>query len=134
MKLISYAHANRDLRNVLKAKKNEDLKSGGLNNGIIEDNNAKPYSLNMFHESKNLEAPYIQYPMNITPKNLGIFIFLFYFGFIFILQQEKTRYICIYIHVYICTYIYIYMYVYIYTIKSFVNLTFNTPLISPLKI
>jgi diacylglycerol O-acyltransferase-1 len=70
MKLISYAHANRDLRNVLKAKKNEER----LNTGGMEDNNAKPYALNLFNESKNLEAPYLQYPMNITPKNLGYFL------------------------------------------------------------
>lgn len=78
MKLISYAHANRDLRNILKAKKNEDKLISGLDSdkfkSIIEDNNAKPYSSNMFLEATNLEPPYLQYPRNITLSNLGYFL------------------------------------------------------------
>jgi hypothetical protein len=61
MKLISYAHANRDLRSLLGTSKLADKLDDFMSRS--NDNNAKPnWPSNVFAETKNLEAPYLQYP------------------------------------------------------------------------
>ena len=87
MKLVSYAHANRDLRNALRTqKKNSEhlLASAGsaaalggrssLSLATVEDVNAKPPAMAAaFAEAKDLEPPFLSYPMNITLPNLLYF-------------------------------------------------------------
>ena len=68
MKIVSYAHANRDLRKVLAGQS-----MIGKGDGEVDDN-AKPYSTNLFTEASDLEFPYLQYPENITIQNLGYFV------------------------------------------------------------
>ena len=88
MKIVSYAHANRDLRKVymkdylLTTGENNDKDKNSKNKsrGDIQkdddayDSNGKPYSTNIFTEASDLEYPYVQYPENITPQNLIYFV------------------------------------------------------------
>jgi diacylglycerol O-acyltransferase-1 len=75
MKLISYAHTNRDLRLMTKAASET---SGQLRSphpsvrGGVEDDNAKP--VNAFAEVADLEGPILRYPENITVSNLLYFM------------------------------------------------------------
>jgi len=68
MKLISYAHVNRDLRTAYRTAKTLDKASVGAGN----DNNAKPLQPS-FLELQDLEHPYVHYPRNITMRNLLFF-------------------------------------------------------------
>lgn len=80
MKLISYAHANRDLRTVWraenKAKKDAAAASSADPNGSIAtpaiDDNAKPVE-SLFGDVKDMRPPFLQYPHNITLYNLLYF-------------------------------------------------------------
>ena len=92
MKVVSYSHANRDLRRVFYssmkevedriANKEKQLGQKGNKDSRIlhqistnsHDDNGKPYSTNIFTEASNLEAPYVQYPNNITVQNLLFFV------------------------------------------------------------
>jgi diacylglycerol O-acyltransferase 1 len=92
MKVVSYSHANRDLRKVFYssmkevedriANKEKQLGHKGNKDSRIlhqistssHDDNGKPYSTNIFTEASNLEAPYVQYPDNITVQNLLFFV------------------------------------------------------------
>lgn len=66
MKLLSYAHTNRDLRMMRCQQKS----SGLMNEDDI--NNGKPLG-NAFAEISDLELPILQYPRNITLGNLLYF-------------------------------------------------------------
>lgn len=74
MKLISYAHANRDLRRlrVEKMKENVDTPDDGSSN-LYYDSNGKPLAAAILAECRDLEPPYLSYPMNITFTNLLYF-------------------------------------------------------------
>ena len=94
MKVVSYSHANRDLRKVFYSSKKEvedrienkekhhghghkghkDSKIVHQNSTNSHDDNGKPFSTNIFTEASNLESPYLQYPDNITVQNLLFFI------------------------------------------------------------
>jgi hypothetical protein len=88
MKLISYAHANKDLRIASRRTKKLDRENsnGGLRSGyssgdelaLATDNNAKPFSgeqyANALSEVKNIESPFLLYPQNLTLLNLGYFL------------------------------------------------------------
>lgn len=89
MKLISYAHANKDLRVANRKNKRLDressqnaLHSGGYSSGEdvnspVADNNAKPLSNDLLiglSEVKDLQPPFLTYPQNITIKNLLYFL------------------------------------------------------------
>lgn len=91
MKLISYVHCNRDIRLAIKLSKQADHKAATTtitsntntkttNVGVSDkqtaslDNNAKPpSSLPQFSDIKNMEAPFLQYPQNLTLGNLLYF-------------------------------------------------------------
>lgn len=83
MKIVSYSHANRDLRRVFYSEL-ETLKNGNKDTetdrsiGSVgkrsHDDNGKPFSTNIFTEASDLESPYLQYPENITPQNLLYFV------------------------------------------------------------
>ena len=76
MKLISYAHVNRDVRKLRKvelAKKEAEAEAKANMNMNSYDNNAKPLFTNIFAEIKDLEQPYLQYPANITFSNILYF-------------------------------------------------------------
>lgn len=64
MKLLSYAHTNRDLRLIRRQQKNALPDN--------EDDNGKPVG-NAFAEVSDLELPILQYPRNITLGNLLYF-------------------------------------------------------------
>ncbi len=87
MKLVSYAHANKDLRVAnrrakLLDKENSVAGRHGYSSG--EDNNAKPpvmggnggdqTTLRSISEVKDLQPPFLLYPQNITIKNLLYFM------------------------------------------------------------
>ena len=88
MKIVSYSHANRDLRKVFYSniKENEDKKNGTniTDNSISRsksgtksgDDNGKPFLTNIYTEASDLETPYLQYPENITAQNLLYFVFI----------------------------------------------------------
>jgi diacylglycerol O-acyltransferase-1 len=65
MKLISYAHVNRDMRRSIRAAKK------AADND--EYNNAKPQNIYITNV-KNLSMPVVGYPQNITVSNLGFFL------------------------------------------------------------
>ncbi|CAM9219911.1 unnamed protein product, partial [Ectocarpus fasciculatus] len=65
MKLLSYAHTNRDLRLIRSQQKNDPADGG-------EDDNGKPVG-NAFAEVSDIELPLIHYPRNITLNNLLYF-------------------------------------------------------------
>ena len=88
MKLISYAHANHDLRVAIrKAKRLDKDSSTGKPNlertdshssirSDTQDNNAKPYGEQLqllLAECKDLQPPFVLYPQNITISNLLYF-------------------------------------------------------------
>ena len=94
MKLISYAHVNRDLRRTARYQKEELKKSspppgsplgrsGSANFSISSatladtslsvDSNGKPIISNIFAEIQDLEPPYLSYPMNLTVTNMLYF-------------------------------------------------------------
>jgi diacylglycerol O-acyltransferase-1 len=66
MKLLSYAHTNRDLRLV----RRQHGRSPG--DGADNDNNGKPVG-NVFAEVSDLELPIVHYPRNITFTHLMYF-------------------------------------------------------------
>lgn len=71
MKVISYAHVNRDLRIYYRSAKQSDRIASSSSK---QDNNAKPLRVdNIFLEIKDLEAPVVQYPQNLTVGNLAYF-------------------------------------------------------------
>jgi diacylglycerol O-acyltransferase-1 len=103
MKLISYAHANRGLRRSSRKVKKIDMEdskaaaasasSGSSGSSmppspaavsrqssvddLYSDNNAKPYNDQvalLLAECKDLEAPFLMYPQNITTLNLLYFM------------------------------------------------------------
>ena len=88
MKIVSYSHANRDLRKVfyINIKENEDKKNGtNITDSSISrsksgtksgDDNGKPFLTNIYTEASDLESPYLQYPENITAQNLLYFVFI----------------------------------------------------------
>lgn len=81
MKIVSYSHANRDLRRAFNSEL-EALKNGKKDTDTdrsvagkrSHDDNGKPFTTNIFTEASDLEAPYLQYPENITPQNLLYFV------------------------------------------------------------
>ena len=81
MKIVSYAHANRDLRRAYYTEL-EIVKNGNKDTETEKtiigkkshDDNGKPFSTNIFTEASDLESPYLQYPENITPQNLLYFV------------------------------------------------------------
>ncbi len=80
MKLISYAHANKDLRGnhkktLQRKNSSENLLAGtGTNSGSGYDDNKKPLSSSQFTEVKDIKPPYLKYPQNLTLGNLIHFI------------------------------------------------------------
>ena len=81
MKIVSYAHANRDLRKVYRTSNKIVVGGGkrgelGSNSKDFDDNNGKPYNANIFTEASDLEFPYVQYPENITLPNLFYFVLI----------------------------------------------------------
>jgi diacylglycerol O-acyltransferase-1 len=92
LKLISYAHANRDLRKTYRKQKElsaqESKNDSGenspipvsistsnmLSSTITFDTNGKPSISNLFAELKDLEQPYLTYPFNVTLPNLLYFM------------------------------------------------------------
>lgn len=92
MKLISYAHANKDLRVASRRNKkfdradNDEIRSGyssGDDLSLSSDNlnqlsnnpSSKPYQyLTVISEVKDIETPILLYPQNITLRNLGYFL------------------------------------------------------------
>jgi diacylglycerol O-acyltransferase-1 len=94
MKLVSYAHANKDLRVAnrrakLLDKENSSRQASGYSSGEDNtDNNAKPpiytgtggerggdtTTLRSISEVKDLQPPFLLYPQNITVKNLLYFM------------------------------------------------------------
>jgi len=87
MKLISYAHANHDLRVAIRRAKRLDRDSGkpslersdsnsSIRSSDTQDNNAKPYGEQLqllLAECKDLQPPFVLYPQNITILNLLYF-------------------------------------------------------------
>ena len=65
MKLISYAHVNRDLRRCIRHQKGSEDES--------DYNNAKPQNIYL-NNVKNLQLPIVGYPSNITLPNLLFFL------------------------------------------------------------
>jgi diacylglycerol O-acyltransferase-1 len=84
MKLISYLHANFDLRKAnkraKKIDKDQSSKSGYSScDELSFDNNAKPVNFSenlhlVFSEVKDLQPPYLLYPQNITFSNIMYFM------------------------------------------------------------
>lgn len=80
MKLISYAHANKDLRvlNRRAKKLDREISTSSIDDMAFADNNAKPVSgeqyLKTVSQVKDLQAPFLLYPQNITLKNLLWFL------------------------------------------------------------
>ena len=69
MKLISYAHANRDLR--IKWQEEKAAKKNKEKNEVL-DENAKPHDFELA-EVKDLRPPFLHYPRNLTIVNLLYF-------------------------------------------------------------
>jgi diacylglycerol O-acyltransferase-1 len=80
MKLISYAHANKDLRVLSRRSKKMDREasSSSVDDMAFADNNAKPFTgeqyVNTISQVKDLQPPFILYPQNLTMKNLLYFL------------------------------------------------------------
>jgi diacylglycerol O-acyltransferase-1 len=92
MKLISYAHCNKDLRvttRKLKKKIDREQSSSSIRSGYSSGdelsmigaddyNNSKPYTgeqyLTAISEVKDIQSPFLLYPQNLTLKNLGYFL------------------------------------------------------------
>ncbi len=82
MKLVSYSHANKDLR--VAHKKSLGRQRGGVASkdsssaDLTLDNNAKPAGYGssvqqMLSEVKDLQPPFLLYPQNLTLRNIGYF-------------------------------------------------------------
>lgn len=85
MKLISYAHANKDLRVASRRAKRQERDgnvsaSQSTDDLAFADNNGKPVSAEQYarnlSEVKDIELPFLLYPMNITLSNLLFYMVL----------------------------------------------------------
>lgn len=80
MKLISYAHANKDLRVLSRRAKKLDreISNSSVDDMAFADNNAKPFTgeqyVKTISQVKDLQPPFILYPQNLTMKNLLYFM------------------------------------------------------------
>lgn len=88
MKLVSYSHANKDLRVANRRAKKADLlssqssshfASGASSPTTFKDNNAKPIDLKenlhtLFSEVKDVEYPFLLYPQNVSIPNISYFM------------------------------------------------------------